>query len=62
MATYENAIEISGLTKKYSGFTLDNISFNVPKGSIMGFIVRTASALFLCPRTLPSTLKKLLTA
>lgn len=38
MATYENAIEISGVTKKYSGFTLDNISFNVPKGSIMGFI------------------------
>ena len=38
MAIYENAIEISGLTKKYSGFTLDNISFNVPKGSIMGFI------------------------
>ena len=38
MAAYENAIEISGVTKKYSGFTLDNISFNVPKGSIMGFI------------------------
>ena len=38
MYDYENAIEISGLTKKYDGFTLDNISFNVPKGSIMGFI------------------------
>lgn len=38
MANYENAIEIKGLTKKYDGFTLDNISFNVPKGSIMGFI------------------------
>jgi len=38
MVTYENAIEISGVTKKYSGFTLDNISFNVPKSSIMGFI------------------------
>ena len=38
MASYENAIEIKGVTKKYSGFTLDNISFNVPKGSIMGFI------------------------
>lgn len=38
MNDYENAIEISGLTKKYDGFTLDNISFNVPKGSIMGFI------------------------
>ena len=38
MADYENAIEICGITKKYDGFTLDNISFNVPKGSIMGFI------------------------
>lgn len=38
MNDYENAIEINGLTKKYDGFTLDNISFNVPKGSIMGFI------------------------
>ena len=35
---YENAIEIRNLTKKYDGFTLDNISFDVPKGSIMGFI------------------------
>ena len=35
---YENAIEIKGLTKRYDGFTLDNISFDVPKGSIMGFI------------------------
>lgn len=38
MTDYENAIEINGLTKKYDGFTLDNVSFNVPKGSIMGFI------------------------
>lgn len=38
MNDYENAIEISGLTKKYDGFTLDNVSFSVPKGSIMGFI------------------------
>ena len=38
MTDYENAIEINELTKKYDGFTLDNVSFNVPKGSIMGFI------------------------
>lgn len=38
MNNYENAIEIKNLTKKYDGFTLDNISFNVPRGSIMGFI------------------------
>lgn len=38
MTEYENAIEIRGVTKRYKGFTLDNISFDVPKGSIMGFI------------------------
>ncbi|MBE6839583.1 MAG: ABC transporter ATP-binding protein [Ruminococcus sp.] len=38
MDSYENAIEIKGLTKKYDGFTLDDISFDVPKGSVMGFI------------------------
>ncbi|MDE7234110.1 MAG: ATP-binding cassette domain-containing protein, partial [Ruminiclostridium sp.] len=38
MNEYENAIEISGVTKRYEGFTLDNVSFAVPKGSIMGFI------------------------
>ena len=38
MKDYENAIEIKGLTKRYDGFTLDNVSFAVPKGSITGFI------------------------
>lgn len=38
MNDYENAIEICDLTKKYDGFTLDNVTFSVPKGSIMGFI------------------------
>ena len=33
-----NAIEIRGLTKRYSDFTLQNVSFSVPMGSIMGFI------------------------
>ena len=35
---YENALEIQGLTKKYDGFTLDNVSFSVPRGTIMGFV------------------------
>ena len=38
MCDFTNAIEIQGITKKYDGFTLDNISFNVPRGSIMGFV------------------------
>ena len=38
MENYENAIEIRDLTVKYDGFTLDKVSFDVAKGSIMGFI------------------------
>ncbi len=32
------ALTITGLTKKYSNFTLDNISFQIPSGSIVGLI------------------------
>lgn len=32
------ALEITDLCKDYNGFNLKNVSFNVPKGSIMGFI------------------------
>lgn len=38
MNDYENAIEISGISKKYDGFTLDNVNLVVPRGSIMGFV------------------------
>ena len=31
-----NAIEISGLCKNYPGFSLENFSLNLPKGSILG--------------------------
>lgn len=34
----ENILEIKGISKNYKGFKLDNISFNIPKGSIMGFV------------------------
>lgn len=34
----EFALEIQGLTKKYDGFTLDNLSISLPGGCIMGFI------------------------
>ena len=38
-----NAIEINGLTKKYKDFTLDNISFVLPSGCIMGIIGENGS-------------------
>ena len=33
-----NAIEIKNLTKKYKGFALDDISFSLPSGCILGLI------------------------
>ena len=59
MPDYENAIEIKDLTKKYDGFTLDSISFAVPKGCIMGFIGqngagKTTTIKMLCCLTKPT--------
>lgn len=34
----ENAIVVKNLSKKYDGFLLDNISFQIPYGSITGFV------------------------
>jgi len=34
----ENIIEIKDIVKSYKNFKLDKVSFNVPKGYIMGFI------------------------
>ena len=33
-----NALELSGVTKRYDAFTLDHISLSLPNGSIMGLI------------------------
>lgn len=34
----EYMLEIKNLTKKYESFTLDNVGFDLPKGSVMGLI------------------------
>lgn len=33
-----NALQIDNLTKHYKNFTLNNVSFNIPEGTIMGLI------------------------
>lgn len=33
-----NILELKGVTKNFKGFTLENISFELPKGFVMGFI------------------------
>ena len=38
-----NLLEIKGLCKTYPGFRLDNVSFSVAPGSIMGFIGRNGA-------------------
>lgn len=34
----ENILEVRNLTKEYADFTLDHVSFSIPKGTIMGLI------------------------
>ncbi len=34
----DNAVEITGLRKNYKGFSLEDVSFDVPQGYIMGLI------------------------
>ena len=34
----ENAISVKNLTKQYDGFLLDHLTFDIPKGTIVGFI------------------------
>lgn len=36
----ENAISVRNLTKKYSDFKLNNISFDVPKGKIVVLLAK----------------------
>lgn len=34
----ENVLEIKNISKNYKGFSLKNVSFNIPKGFVMGLI------------------------
>jgi ABC-2 type transport system ATP-binding protein len=34
----ENVLEVQGLRKRYPGFALENVSFSVPRGYVMGLI------------------------
>ena len=39
----ENILEVKNLCKNFKDFSLDNISFNIPKGSIVGLIGENGS-------------------
>lgn len=34
----DTILQVENLTKRYPDFTLDHVSFSVPKGTIMGLI------------------------
>lgn len=36
----DNILELSGVSKKYNGsnFALNNVSFSLPRGSIIGYV------------------------
>ena len=38
-----NSIEAISLSKQYPGFTLEDVSFTLPQGCIMGFIGQNGS-------------------
>lgn len=38
----DSILEVNGLVKRYPAFFLDNISFSLPEGCVLGFIEPTA--------------------
>lgn len=38
-----NALSVKGLCKRYPAFSLENVSFSVPEGAVMGFIGRNGA-------------------
>lgn len=53
-----NILEVKNLTKKYKGFTLDNISFKLERGYIMGFIGPNGSGKTTTIKLLMNLIKK----
>lgn len=39
----QNILEVKGLNKKYEGFSLENINFNIPSGAIVGLVGKNGS-------------------
>lgn len=54
----ENSIEINGLSRRFNQFALQNISFNVPKGSVVGFIGENGAGKSTTIRAVLGLLKK----
>lgn len=53
----ENAIEVRGLCKRYPDFQLQDVSFTVPAGSIVGFIGENGAGKTTTMRAILGTLR-----
>ncbi|MBO4563370.1 MAG: ABC transporter ATP-binding protein [Clostridia bacterium] len=53
-----NLLEVKGLTKRYPGFTLDNVSFTIEPGYIMGFIGRNGAGKTTTMKSMLNLIKK----
>lgn len=58
MSDNVNSIEIKNLSRAFSQFTLNNVSFNVPKGSVVGFIGENGAGKSTTIRAVLGLLKK----
>ena len=38
MRMQDNALAVKGLTKRYGRFALENVSFSVPRGTVVGLV------------------------
>lgn len=54
----ENILQVENLSKHYSGFNLDNVSFSVPKGTIMGLIGENGAGKSTTIKTILGLVKK----
>ena len=55
---YNEALAITGLTKRYRDFTLDNVSFSVPHGAVVGFIGENGAGKSTTLKTILGLVKK----
>ena len=53
----ESAIELIDVVKKYKGFSLDHVSFQVPKGNIVGFVGENGAGKTTCIKAIMNLIR-----